>query len=441
MSSNGEGEFFKMSLLETPPNVAAIVPVLSDSEAQAFPPPLLGLSALFRAAFQGEDITVHVPGLVERVERDADAYALLDLALIQQLSFQLESGLATLGEALKLRQLFRIARGESDAVHLLVIKTPGDLTANMPLECILDDAGITVDVLYVGPGLPWPSRLPPHDLVFVAISEADAHRATLVRLAGYLEGWPRPVLNPPQNIPHLSRAEAFEVLRGVPGLCMAPTQRVDRAILHQLAVGAVSLRQLWSDIRFPILLRAQGSHGGISLCRIETEEDIATYLRQVDAGQFFVANFIDYASADGLFRKFRVVLIDGRPFLAHMGISEHWMVHYPYQEMKPNPSRRAEEASGMARFDDDFAVRHARALSEIHGRFGLDYVGFDCAETRDGDLLIFELSNALVIHAVDDAVLFPYKIEQMQKIFDAFREMLRHKARPSGQDPERGIVG
>ncbi|HVC17793.1 MAG TPA: hypothetical protein VNE18_10885, partial [Rhodanobacter sp.] len=135
-------------------------PELSVNAAQTSPPPLLGLSALLRAAFQDEDLTVHVPALMARAENAGDAYAMLDLALILQLRFQKESGLAVLGEALKIRQLFRIARGNENALHLLVIKTAGDLMANTPLECLLDDAGITIDVLYVGPGLPWPELLP-----------------------------------------------------------------------------------------------------------------------------------------------------------------------------------------------------------------------------------------------------------------------------------------
>lgn len=398
------------------------------SETQIKPPPQLGLSALLRAAFHDEDLTVHVPGLMERAKRFSDAYAMLDLALILQLRFQRESGLAVLGEALKIQQLFRIASGDEGAIRLLVIKVPGDLMANTPLECILENAGFTLDVLYAGPGLPWPEQLPPHDLVFVAISEADAHRALLAELAARLEGWPRPVLNRPQRIPALSRGEAFEVIRGVPGLRMTATRRIDRAALQRLAADPALQHELMPEIGFPVILRPLGSHAGTDLCRIDTPADIAPYLNGVAAQEFFVANFIDYASADGLFRKYRVVLIEGRAFVCHMGISGHWMVHYPYEEMKADPARRAEEEALMANGNEDFSTRHAAALAGLQQRFGLDYVGFDCAETRDGELLIFEMANALVIHAMDDPTLFPYKAAQMQRAFAAFHDMLRRRA-------------
>ncbi len=405
-------------------------PELSTSEALVSPPPLLGLSLLLRAAFQDEDLTVHVPALMARAENEGDAYAMLDLALILQLRFQKQDGMAVLGEALKIRQLFRIANAGDDALHLLVIKTPGDLMANTPLECLLDEAGITIDVLYVAAELPWPARLPPHDLVFVAISEADMHRPVLEQLATRLTDWPRPVLNLPQRIPPLSRDEAFAVLRDVPGICMTVTSRIERQTLQALVADGAAPLEVMPGIAFPIILRPLGSHAGTDLCRIEHAAEVGPYLQRVDAEQFFVANFIDYASADGLFRKFRVLQIDGRAFVCHMGVSAHWMVHYPYDEMKAHAGRRQEEAAMMASFDDAFALRHRDALAAIHARFGLDYVGFDCAETRDGKLLVFELANALVVHGIDDPQQFPYKAAQMQKVFAAFRDMLQRKALP-----------
>ncbi|MBO1324479.1 hypothetical protein K2X14_04835 [Acetobacter sp. TBRC 12305] len=405
----------------------AIQPVFDESLTTSAAPPMLGLSALVRAAFHEEDISVHAGGLLERMNA-ADPYAMLDLSLVLQLCYQKKSGLDVLNTALKFRQIFRIATGGAGAVRLLVIKTPGDLMANTPLECMLENAGFTIDVLYVGPDLPWPSRLPPHDVVFVAVGEADSHVETLARLATYLRDWPRPVLNLPQRITHLSRAEAFKVLADVPGLCMAPTHRIDRPTLQQIAAGNIALEHVLADLRFPVIVRPQGAHAGIHLARIDTAADIAPYLQQVEGGQFFIANFMDYASPDGVFRKFRVVMIEGKPFLAHMGISQHWMVHYPYPEMKADPARRTEEAAAMAGFDSDFARRHAATLNGIAQHIGLDYFGFDCAEMPNGDLLVFELSNALIIHAMDDTTLFPYKIPQMRKIFGAFQDMVRRKA-------------
>ena len=83
----------------------------------------------------------------------------------------------------------------------------------------------------------------------------------------------------------------------------------------------------------------------------------------------------------------------------------------------------------MAAFDTDFAPRHATALAAIAQRIGLEYVTMDCAETRDGELLVFEAGNGMIVHAMDPPDLFPYKRVQMDKVFRAFETMLRKAAR------------
>jgi hypothetical protein len=54
-------------------------------------------------------------------------------------------------------------------------------------------------------------------------------------------------------------------------------------------------------------------------------------------------------------------------------------------------------------------------------------VVIDCAEDRDGQLLLFEADTRGWIHASDPIELFPYKPRIMQKAFDAFVAMLRHR--------------
>ena len=74
------------------------------------------------------------------------------------------------------------------------------------------------------------------------------------------------------------------------------------------------------------------------------------------------------------------------------------------------------------------AGRHRR------NRIGLDYFTVDCAETEDGDLLMFEADNTAIVHDMDPPDIFPYKAPQMRKVFDAFAAMLCRRAR---QDRER----
>jgi hypothetical protein len=69
----------------------------------------------------------------------------------------------------------------------------------------------------------------------------------------------------------------------------------------------------------------------------------------------------------------------------------------------------------------------ANSFDAIVERTGLDYLPIDCAETRDGRLLVFEVGTAMIVHSMDPPDLFPYKRPQMDKVFKAFQAML-HKA-------------
>ena len=130
-----------------------------------------------------------------------------------------------------------------------------------------------------------------------------------------------------------------------------------------------------------------------------------------------------------MFRKYRIVLVDGRAYACHMAISDQWKIWYLNADMILNDANRAEEARFMATFDAEFAVRHKDALAEMSRRIGLAYCTVDCAETKDGRLLIFEADNTAIVHDMDPVDVFPYKAPQMRKIFDAFVAMLYRHAR------------
>lgn len=112
---------------------------------------------------------------------------------------------------------------------------------------------------------------------------------------------------------------------------------ISRADLSRIAQGARAVADVLGGARFPIIARPED--------------------------EFAMAPFIDYRSADGLYRKCRIALTGGKPYACHMAISEHWMIHYLNADMRQRSERRAEAARFFAAFDGTFAVRHARARS------------------------------------------------------------------------------
>jgi glutathione synthase/RimK-type ligase-like ATP-grasp enzyme len=411
------------------PNVAARCPAnYADHE------PLMGLAALMPMAFHGVDLSDLRARLIARAERDPfDANALMELSTIMQLHAHRDVGLALQAEALRIRQLYHLpAAGSPAAIRLLAIMAPGDLSANMPLEFLVQDSDVALDMLYLSPGEPFPATLPDHDLLIVAAGESDQNRPLLQQIGRVTESWPRPVLNRPDRILRLSRDGACALLRSAPGVVMPVSLRIDRLTLEEVGRGALPIRSLLADGTFPLIVRPVDSHAGRGLVKIDAAAQITGYLQTMIESEFYIARFVDYRSADGMFRKYRVVLIDGRPYASHMGISGNWMIHYLNAGMLESAAKRAEEERFMAGFDDDFARRHAAALRAIAERVKLDYLVIDCGETADGELLIFELDSGAVVHAMDPVELFPYKGPQMRKVFDAFRAMLANAVTQAG---------
>lgn len=388
----------------------------------------LGLAPLMRHAFAKKDLQPYASRLIERIATEPnDAHALLNLSNTLLLSGSRELALAAQGEALGLQQIYELPAAGDEQLRLLVFMAAGDLMANTPLEFLLENSDIGITLLYVGAGIPAPEVLPDHDAVFVAIGESDENRELLMELENVMAEWPRPVINAPGRIAGLARDWACAQLRGLDGIDMPQSVRISRDSLGELGADRIDIGSLLADGDFPIIVRPVGSHAGHGLEKMETADQIAAYLEANTGPEFYISRFVDYSSADGKFRKFRIMLIDGKPFICHMAISSHWMIHYLNAGMADDEAKRQEEARFMASFAQDFAPRHAAAFETVSSRLHLDYVGIDCAETKDGKLLIFEADSDMIVHAMDPVDMYPYKPAPMQKLFGAFRAMLKKR--------------
>jgi hypothetical protein len=419
--------------------IDAALPALND----AFVPPIVrGTADLTDFAYQGNDydaLLARIRGTLSRNPPEAEEAAwTYDAAIAAQLGFRRAEGLNLQDAALATGQVYRVggddrslasAGGhrvspECPPLRLLALAGPGDLMTNAPLDFLTNHLNVRLDLLYILPNRPLPPVIPDHDVAFFALGEADP--ATLNRLRKLFAVWPRPALNDPRFLPVLARDTLSRSLAGVPGVCSPTAVAVSRTDLDEHLDSGRPIEG-FDGFPYPCLIRPASSHAGTGLSRLQTAADLADYLHFSFERHFFVTAFEDYGGRDGLYRKFRVAFIDRQPFLCHMAVSRHWMVHYLNAGMTESAEKRAEEASAMASFDDGFARRHAAAFEALHARLGFDYYSIDCAETRDGRLLVFEADTAAIIHLMDPPELFPYKQPQMRKVFAAFDAMIRRR--------------
>jgi hypothetical protein len=389
----------------------------------------IGFARLTTMAFEGADLRPLRDELLSKLAAGkAEAGEGLDLSLITQLLGDRPTGLAIQAEVLAFHQLYRSpCASEKPTLRVLALAAAIDMGGNTPIEFLLENSGVELQTLYVVDGVDLPSPLPDHDVAIVIASDSAECTEALRKIDSMASRWPRPLLNQPRLVRNLDRDKLHGLLGGIARLEIPATECLSRAQLSEMACSKAGFADQAAELKFPLIIRPRGSHAGVGLAKLDDASMTERYLSDRAEQEFFVARFVDYASQDGLFRKYRIVFVDGRAYACHMAIAERWDIWYLNAGMAFSAEKRVEEKRFMREFDSDFAVRHRNALTAIAERVSLDYFTIDCAENKDGELLIFEADNTAVVHNMDSPEVFPYKPPQMRKIFDAFAAMLhRH---------------
>jgi hypothetical protein len=292
---------------------------------------------------------------------------------------------------------------------LLLVSARG---GNIPTRPWIDDHVYAVTAIYADfHDLDAP--LPPHVLVVNAIGDSDRCGVALERAETMLLGMSAPVINPPALVRMTSREASALRLAGVAGVIAANTVLLPRDVV--LASG---------DLKFPLLLRAPGFHTGQHFVRVETRDELANAVGALPGDELLVIGCLDTRGADGLARKYRVMIIDGVVYPLHLAISADWKVHYFTAGMATNAAAREEER----RFLDDMpAVLGARAMTALAGigtTMGLDYAGVDFALAADGSVLLFEANATMVIIPPDPDPIWDYRRPAIGAVQAAARRMV-----------------
>jgi hypothetical protein len=316
--------------------------------------------------------------------------------------------------AFETRRLFsHVAPHEKRRV--LCLCAPGDWQANIPVDFLFDRATTTVHKLYLIDDRHTVSdAVPAHDVVWNTIAESpDAVEHLALAQFFIRERARKPVLNAPAHVVGTARPMLASTLAGAAAR-VAPIATLERE----------HLRSGSAPFAFPIIARPIGSHAGHGLERIDRLEDCAAYVDRHRAERYFVSPFVDYASVDGYYRKYRIVYVEGVPYPVHMAISPNWMIHYYNAPMSENQWMRDEEAAFLEDPRRAFDGPRFEAVVQIGAAVGLEYFGIDCAIDREGTVLVVEADTAMLVHTSDPADLFPYKHQFVPRIYRAVERMI-----------------
>ncbi|HIJ63628.1 MAG TPA: tetratricopeptide repeat protein [Rhodospirillaceae bacterium] len=361
-------------------------------------------------------------------EDDGRASAHMRIFSVAQILDQPDLALAHQQRALARTRLYSETGGNAGRPTLLIVKAAGDWQANLPTEFIIRNSDWNaVHTYFVDPDQgPDLNRLPRFDLILNALGEADLLERELAVVAALRDTLPTvPFFNDPLRIARSGRQTMAEDLSGIAD-CLVPAS-------FRLAVtGAVAaICDLIGQGRlsFPLVIRPVGTHAGQGMLLVSDLAELEAAVSGIDREFLYVVQFVDYRSADGLFRKYRVSIVDGTPYPFHMAVSKRWMVHYYNAEIDDHSQMDREEEHFLAHFDDVFGEAPRQAIAEIHRRVGLDIFALDCAIGRDGRLIVFEVAVNAIIHLMEDPQKYAYKHKYVPRIFDAVRAML---TRPFG---------
>jgi tetratricopeptide (TPR) repeat protein len=291
--------------------------------------------------------------------------------------------------AFALRRLYSPAAA-AGARSALVLCAAGPWHQNVPLDFVVDPERWTMHRWY----LPDEAlargelELPEYDIVVNAIGESVGAQPALAAAERFIAAQNKPAINDPRELGGTARDRLAATLAGIAGCSAGAVRRVSRAEMLQIADG------------FPLLVRPTDAHGGRGLERADDAPALAAYAARVPSERYDAGAFVDYRSADGFYRKYRVMFVDGVPFPYHLALDETWMIHYYRAPMGAHEWMRDEErrflqSPGEALAGWETALRAAGAA------VGLEYFGIDCTVLPDGTLFVFEADAAMLVHGFD----------------------------------------
>jgi len=319
--------------------------------------------------------------------------------------------------------------GVNDRNRIDVVLNKGDLTkcdmhftGNLPLLEFLKPQDMQIQKIALGGRKESKVKIGKTDIGFNSICDPDSNRSTLQNVLEIADSLNVPVINDPQKVLETNRDKIYNKLKDSKSFFIPKTIKIQPKYLKDII-------QLIDEktIKIPFIFREAGAHGGKSSHLVHAIDKIHE-LEQFafDGRDYYITEFIDFVSEDGLYRKYRTVFINGKPYARHMIAASNWAIHVESRdELMPSSTiLREEEKKFLEEGNEAFSKMYA----EIYGKIGLDFFGMDFAVGRDGVPVIFEVNACMNTISVSHSEKpFEYHNKRHEEIKGAVLEMIRNR--------------
>jgi hypothetical protein len=250
------------------------------------------------------------------------------------------------------------------------------------------------------------------------ITEAEENGRVLENLRKFIRGYSGKVVNRPQAVLQSTRDLVARKLAGIHGLVVPRVLR--------LRIGKTDAAQLIerAGLNLPVIVRRVGTHTGRIVGRFDAMDALRT--AKLGEGEHLATEFVDFRSADGLYRKYRVFFLGERRVFRHMLVSDDWNVHASDRQrvMAERPELVAAEERMFAAPDGAFKDEIQQALSVVRERMPLDFFGMDFGIAPDGRAVLFEANATMNFFPLSPDPRFAYLARCVEPARSAFYELL-----------------
>jgi hypothetical protein len=282
-------------------------------------------------------------------------------------------------------------RGEGMPINVLLLVSAAG--GNIPTNSLLDDRQFQTSALvtdYADPIL----ALPPHDLVFNSIGDADLCGEGLEAACAIVARTTRSVINHPTHVLRTGRAANVARLRGLPNVVVPQMTKLPKRTLMEPDAAA----KIASDgFVFPLLVRAPGFHTGHHFAHVETPEELARAVKDFPGDDVWLIERLNARDGAGMYRKYRAMFVGGTLYPLHLAVSRDWKVHYFTADMAGSPENRAKDEEFLTDMAGTIGPNAMIGLERIRTALDLDYGGIDFAVNPQGDILFFEANATMVV--------------------------------------------